>query len=91
MLFFIKLIWIPNINQFRNCNLKTPEENEQWIYNEVSWQIVQRTNQTMCIQKLFDGYRVGNPIVLKPCQRISKYGYHVSIVVVKSWIFCLLN
>ena len=70
------------INQFRNCNLKTPEENEQWIYNEVSWQIVPRTNQTMCIQKLFDGYRVGNPIVLKPCQRISKYGYHVSIYLV---------
>lgn len=46
-----------------------PLEGQQWIYNKVSWQLVTRSNQSQCLQKLFDGYNVGNPIVLKECHR----------------------
>ena len=58
-----------NVMLFRHCNTKTPEENSQWIYNQISWQIVPRKNQSQCLQKLFDTYNVGNPIVLKQCHR----------------------
>ena len=53
----------------RQCDTKTPDEKSQWIYNKVAWQIVPRRNQSQCLQKLFDGYNVGNPIVLKQCHR----------------------
>jgi hypothetical protein len=53
----------------RQCDTTTPDEKSQWIYNKVAWQIVPRRNQSQCLQKLFDGYNVGNPIVLKQCHR----------------------
>ena len=58
-----------SFSSISKCHFKDPHANEQWIYNKVSWQIVPRSNQSMCVQKLFNGYNAGTPIVLKPCHR----------------------
>ena len=55
------------------CDITEPKENTQWIYNKNSWQIVPRNNQSLCLQKLFDGYNGGIPIVLKECQKYQYY------------------
>jgi hypothetical protein len=52
-----------------HCNPASAKPNQQWIYNRISWQIVPRFNQSQCLQKLFDGYNNGTPIVLKECHR----------------------
>ena len=55
--------------ELKECDRNRPAEDTQWIYNKVSWQIVPRNNQSLCLQKLFNGYNAGIPIVLKQCQQ----------------------
>ena len=61
--------------ELKMCDRNNPTEDTQWIYNKDSWQIVPRNNQSLCLQKLFDGYNVGIPIVLKQCQKYQVVTY----------------
>ena len=61
--------------ELKECDRNRPTEDTQWIYNKVSWQIVPRNNQSLCLQKLFNGYNVGIPIVLKQCQQYQVLYY----------------